>query len=280
MFGVLAEPVQTPRADIGAVLLNAGAIRRIGPSRMWVRTARRWAARGVPSLRLDFDGLGDADGDGERFGELAELYAPELLEQARAALDELERRCDVHRFVLVGHCSGAFWSFHGALCDERVVAALMVNPRTFFWHAWQATLRNVRRGLLLPSSWRLIAGGYVRPARIAAVVRHTPRSLLGKALAGRRRPRENDELALALDTLSDAGKRLHMVFSEGEPLHEELERQGRLRQAERWPNLTLHLIPGRDHALRPLYSQRHAEQALDQALDSELSPVSRGHPPA
>jgi dienelactone hydrolase len=280
MFGVLAEPLQTPRADIGAVLLNAGAIRRIGPNRMWVRTARRWAARGVPSLRLDFDGLGDASGDGERFGNLAELYVPELLEQTRAALDELERRCEVHRFVLVGHCSGAFWSFHGALRDERVVAAFMVNPRTFFWHAWQATLRNVRRGLLLPSSWRLIARGHVRPARIATVVRHTPRSLLGKALAGRRSPRESDELALALDTLSGAGKRLHMVFSEGEPLHEELERQGRLRQAEHWPNLTLQLIPGRDHALRPLYSQRDAERALDQALDSELSPVIRGHPPA
>jgi pimeloyl-ACP methyl ester carboxylesterase len=270
MFGVIAEPLRATRADIGAVLLNAGAIRRIGPNRMWVRTARRWAAQGVPSLRLDLDGLGDSDGDGERFGDMAELYAPELLEQTRAALDRLERHCDVHRFALVGHCSGAFWSFHGALSDERVVAALMVNPRTFFWDASQATLRYVRRGLLLPSSWRLIARGHVRPARIAAVVLQTPRSVLGRALAGRRRSRENDELALALDTLRSAGKRVRIVFSEGEPLHEELERQGRLRQGERWSNLTLQLIPGRDHALRPLHSQQHAERALDRGLDSEL----------
>ena len=44
-----------------------------------------------------------------------------------------------------------------------------------------------------------------------------------------------------------------------------------LNSNERWPNVKLELIPGRDHTLRPLYSQERAHEALDRALDRELA---------
>jgi len=276
MFGVLAEPVDASPTDLCAVLLNAGAIRRIGPNRMWVEIARRWAARGVPSLRLDLEGLGDTDGDADRFTSVAELYVPEMFDQTRAALDVLETRGPGRRFVLAGLCSGAFWSFHGALRDERVSAAFMLNPRTLFWDASQETVRYLRRGLLKPSSWQMIARGEVPFSRVSAVARQAPLSLVRHVVAERQARRTgSDELADTLDRLRDTGKRLVFVFSEEEPFHEELERQGRLEQGDRWPNLEVDLIPGRDHTLRPLYSQRHAHDALDRALDRELASLSR-----
>ena len=61
-MGILTEPVG-PAVDLCAVWLNAGPQRRIGPNRMWVETARRWAALGVPSVRVDLAAIGDADGD-------------------------------------------------------------------------------------------------------------------------------------------------------------------------------------------------------------------------
>jgi hypothetical protein len=87
LFGVLTEPAVAETTDLGAVLLNAGAIRRVGPNRMWVELARRWAARGVPSLRLDLEGLGDSDGDDSRFADVAELYIPQLVDQVQTAID-------------------------------------------------------------------------------------------------------------------------------------------------------------------------------------------------
>ena len=51
LFGVLAEPDLDVPAPVCAVLLNAGALRHIGPGRMWVELARRWTAKGVPTLR-------------------------------------------------------------------------------------------------------------------------------------------------------------------------------------------------------------------------------------
>ena len=62
MFGILTEPLASS-ADLCAVWLNAGPQRRTGPNRMWVETARRWAARGVPCMRLDLAAIGDAEGD-------------------------------------------------------------------------------------------------------------------------------------------------------------------------------------------------------------------------
>lgn len=285
MFGVLAEPAEGATQDLGAVLLNAGAIRRIGPNRMWVEIARRWASRGVPSLRLDLEGLGDADGDATRFADVAELYVPEMVVQVRGALDALSSRGTARRFVLAGLCSGAYWSFHGALQDERVVAAFMLNPRTLFWNASAETARELRRVLLHRTSWMRLLHGEGSPARLGALARTIPGGIL--ALARRRISRwktrrfGGDELDLALDRLRDVDKRLLFVFSGQEPFHEELQREGRLSKLDRWPNVELSLLAGRDHTLRPPESQRDADAALDRALDRELQrAASRARLPA
>jgi hypothetical protein len=258
LFGVLTEPVDVPAENLCAILLNAGAIRRIGPNRMWVETARRWAARGVPTLRLDLEGIGDADGDGGRFTELA-------------ALDSLESRGLGRSFVLVGLCSGAYWSFQGALRDDRVVAAFMLNPQALFWDPSLEAARDFRRGVLRASSWPSVLRGEVPLARIAALARQAPFALPRRALARwSARHAGEDDLDRALDQLRDTGKHLRFIFSGNEPLYEELELDGRLQRLERWPNVGLDLIPGRDHTLRPFRSQIHAHAALDRALEQEL----------
>jgi pimeloyl-ACP methyl ester carboxylesterase len=271
LFGVLSEPAVAESTDLGAVLLNAGAIRRIGPNRMWVELARSWAARGVPSLRLDLEGLGDSDGDDSRFADVAELYVPQLVDQVQTAIDVLEAQGIAQRFVLTGLCSGAYWAFHGALRDERVAAAFMINPRTLFWDASQETVRYLRRGMFQPASWGMVVRGEVERSRVGNVLRKAPRSLLRRAAARVQALGDSDQLDLVLDLLRDRGKQLMFVFSEKEPLDEELERQGRLPRNERWPNIELELIPGRDHTLRPHYSQQRAHEALDRALDRELA---------
>jgi pimeloyl-ACP methyl ester carboxylesterase len=278
LFAVLSEPggqaathaASSGVPELGALLLNAGAIRRIGPSRMWVEIARRWAAEGIPTLRLDLEGLGDADGDASRFADVAELYVPQFVAQVRAAIDFLEARTTARKFVLAGLCSGAYWSFHAALQDERVDAAFMLNPRLLFWDPVADNMRELRRRLLNPPSWRVVARGDVALARVGQVALHAPRSLLANAIARWQARGAIDQLDLALDGLSAAGKQLAFMFSDNEPLHDELERQGRLERSGRWPNLQLERLPGADHTLRPVQAQRGAHDALDRALHREL----------
>lgn len=275
LFGILAEPVGTRAADVCVVLLNAGAIHHIGPNRMWVEVARRWAARGVPVARMDLAALGDSAGDAFTSRDLAALYGRGTIDQVRAILDALEARGAATRFVLGGLCSGAYWSFHGALQEERVVSALLLNPRAFFWDPSLDKMRELRASLHSGTPWRRAAHGDASLAQILALLQWSPKAplMLARRAVSRRRMRRlgGDELDHAFDSLRDSDKTLTVAFSGEEPLHEELAREGRLKRLDRWPNFSLERLPGVHHSLREVSVQKATHQAIDQAMTRELA---------
>ncbi len=144
-FGVLAEPIDGARSDLCAVFLNAGAVRRIGPNRMWVEAARQWSGRGIPTLRIDLNGIGDADGEPVRRGEVGNFYKEIFASQMGAAFDFLVERGHGPRFVLVGLCSGAYWSINVAAHDSRVVEVIAINPRAVVWDDDLLARREARK---------------------------------------------------------------------------------------------------------------------------------------
>ncbi|MFZ0384411.1 MAG: alpha/beta hydrolase family protein, partial [Solirubrobacteraceae bacterium] len=273
LFGILAEPLGASR-DICLVLLNAGAQRRIGVNRMWVELSRRWAGRGVSSLRLDLEAIGDADGESGRFTDVNSFYVPEFVERVREVLDTLQERGLAPRFVLIGLCSGAYWALHTALADDRVTAALMLNTRVLMWDPELLSRREVERlrgGVVRIDSWRRIIRGQTPRSHLwlatAAVLRRllsTPGRLLAAGKQWLRGPAPTtDEVELLLDRLRDRGQRGLLLFTAEEPVYEELERGGYLRRWDRWPNLVLKADErlrsgsGADHTLRPLWLQQH-----------------------
>ncbi len=274
LFGVLAEPVGIPALGFCVVFLNAAANRRIGPNRMWTDIARRWTARGAPTLRLDMEGIGDADGDSDRYSDVRELYVPRFVAQVRAALDALEAQGQVPRFVLVGLCSGAYWGFHAALEDARVCTALMLNPRVLFWSDELEPvrdLRRIRRRFLRSSAWRRVARGeiLIDAARLRSIARAAALSPLRLASSSRESS-QDEEVAHAFEHLREAGRRAVFVFCDGEPLREELEATGLLARLDEWPNVSFESIPGRDHTMRPLWMHSCVHAAVDRAFDAEL----------
>ena len=46
LYAIVSQPLDSPVADGTIIMFNAGAIRRIGPNRIWTEAARRWAAAG------------------------------------------------------------------------------------------------------------------------------------------------------------------------------------------------------------------------------------------
>lgn len=272
LFGVVSEPCEGHRADLALVLLNAGAVRRIGPNRMWVEAARRWASQGVPTLRLDIEGLGDSDGDESRYADSAALYSPVVVDQIRAALDQLQAEGVASRFVVAGLCAGASWAFHALGQDSRVVAAIMVNPFTFFWSDHLTTERDVRRVRKLTqlSSWRRALRGEVSSAQAMTIARWVLATPLQLSARSRRRRARDEQLDDALDGLRESRRRVVLLLGRGEPLWNELSRDGHLERLARWPNVELHALPSRDHTFRALPLQRRVHDALDQALLTEL----------
>jgi pimeloyl-ACP methyl ester carboxylesterase len=287
LVGVLAEPEGAP-AQLCAVLLNSGALRHIGQNRMWVETARRWAARGVPTVRIDLAGIGDSDGDARPLEQDEGLYVPRYVVQTHEVLDALAARGLPDRFVLAGLCSGAYWSLHAALEDERVRAVFMINPRALFWHWTVGALRDARnvRKALRADTWYKLARGQITAQRARTVgqgVAVAVRSLPSRAIAARRDRRSGgDELDRALARLQAADTQVLGLFTHGEPLLEELRRSGGLRRMGRRPNVRVVTIPGplTSHTLEPLLLQRRVNEVLDEALGTALARAHAAGEPA
>jgi alpha-beta hydrolase superfamily lysophospholipase len=260
LMGTLCEPSGESASGLCVVLLNAGGIYRVGPNRMWVEAARRWAARGVPTLRLDVEAIGDSDGAPTPYADDAALYVPELVPQVLQAVDALHEQGVGDRFVLGGLCSGAYWAFQGALEHERVVAAMMLNPRVLVWDPGVSRadddLRVLRTGGI---SWAKIKRNFSLRRALALTV---------WMLGSRGRGSAVEDL---LKRFESSGKRALLLFAEDEPLQTDLELSGTLARLERLDTFTYERLAVRDHTLRPTWSQHRAHEALDRALERELT---------
>lgn len=247
-FGIVSRRRTAGRPPLALVLLSAGALPHTGPNRAWVEVARRWAARGIPTIRLDLAGMGEAGGEDPEVLSDDGIHAFWRVDDVRRVLDLLEASGTADRFVLGGLCNGAYYSLHEALTDSRVCGLLFINLFVVTW------------------SGELIA----ERARRAAIAN-------GLANDGRQgfdcsaECRNAEDAIAAFDRLRERGTEALLLFGKQEPLYEEFARQGLLDQLDRWPNLRLERIPSRDQMFRAGWLQRHVHERVDEALERMLA---------
>lgn len=112
-----------PTRDPLVILVNVASDRHVGPGRLWVDLARRWAGHGFEVLRVDQRGCGDSPvGRGGTFGL---LYATEWLDDLPALLDD--PTVAGRPVVFVSLCSGAYSALEAAFVRE-VSAVYAINP--------------------------------------------------------------------------------------------------------------------------------------------------------
>ncbi|HVV47927.1 MAG TPA: alpha/beta hydrolase [Bryobacteraceae bacterium] len=266
MFGILTEPpAGAHRTTHGLLFLNAGGVRHTGPNRMWVESARRWAAVGVPSLRLDLPGIGESEGPESL--DVPALYREFLIEQIASAIDTLRRTAGMKRFTVIGLCSGACWGFHAAVRFPGVQSAILVNPSLLYWDP------EVDRRRILPrfgdgfggwSDWMKMAATGLRRGGIGRVTHRIAETL--------RRTNSDAYIQLGFRNFEQAWaaferarKRVTLVFREGEPLLAEMETAGQLPSADgRWARCIR--VPNTGHTFRPLWAQKMLHDLIDREL--------------
>ncbi|HEY2772405.1 MAG TPA: hypothetical protein VGI87_17650, partial [Solirubrobacteraceae bacterium] len=272
-FGILTEPVSEAPRPLTGVLLNGGALRHTGPNRSAVETARRWAARGVASVRFDLSGLGDAAGDERALVSNTALYARRSTDDVLGVVDQLAARGLPERFVLGGLCTAGYQSLHAALADPRIAGAALINLYAFYWSealvAERETFRsrNMQRRPALLQMMR----GRLTPENLMTALRSVQPNRIRR---GGRHPSERAQraaIARMLDRLRDQGTELLLLLSEEEPLYDQLRRQRHLAHLDRWPNLTVERIPSRDHMFRALWLQDRVHTHVDGLLDRVLA---------
>jgi hypothetical protein len=253
--GILCEPepgLLAPAAP--AVLLpNTGANGRVGNGRVAVRLARRLAAAGIASLRMDATGIGDgggaagADAAGAGADGPPDTYHPRLVRDVVAAIDLLEAR-GFARVVVAGVCSGAHVAFQAAAGDARIRGLVLANLPAFDRAAGFAAPAN---GVPPPPGERRIL------RRLQRLARRSARRLAAEADSGAAR-----RLGLELG-LDRAGRWMRTVlarrtdvvlaYSEGDPGLRELRVHfgRRARRLAGSGEARCVLLAGDDHSLLP-----------------------------
>jgi pimeloyl-ACP methyl ester carboxylesterase len=273
LAGVLTEPASAPEVDLCAVLMNAGALRHIGPHRMWVEAARRWAARGVSTLRFDVVGVGDSEGEASLYARRGAFQRVEFAAQVIAAMNALEHDGVATRFLLGGVCSGAYWSLHAALADERVDGLLLLNMLAFNWTPELGALRDARRTRALLQTGdvgtvlRIVAQDRWRITRMISTKLHRAVTLRRPES---RPPPAAGEVVEVLDGLRDRDVQILLLLSAGEPLYDDFAADGLIERLGEWPNLHLERISTNEHVFSLITSQRRAHELLDAALTRML----------
>jgi pimeloyl-ACP methyl ester carboxylesterase len=244
------------------IMVNTGFGRRIGDGRVYVTLARRLAAIGVPSLRMDLSGFGDSR---EEPGIDADPYSIRHVEDVVAAINALEQTGLRHP-LLIGICSGAHTVFHSALADRRVHGIVAVNLQKFIWKAG-ASLKVENRRQRRPISfylraagaftaWRRVVSGDVAILPILAVLVTRPFSSAFRRACLRLETvtgigSRAGATARDVAQLSARGTRLDLIYSEDDPGLAELSQHfgTRLRGLNGMPGVHVHVIGAADHAL-------------------------------
>ncbi len=256
LFGVLCRPAGPVEGDRAVIIGNSSGDPRYGFARGACQLARRLAASGTASLRMDFAGLGDSIAADDA---PSHVFETDRQVDWSAALDALQD-IGFRRFAAHGLCSGAYHAFHAALADPRIDSLLLVNFPLFQWQHGDAiefmshsaqkpaqVLHKLRRR----DVWRRLLRGEL----------HLATRLTTKAKAVVARPAASGG-SFAQDSMAQLAPRVRTLFlfggdDAGIAALEQVFGPGRAP-----PGATLQIAPGLDHALSTAAMRSDAADAM------------------
>ena len=122
LFGILTRPDDEGHGAPVFVFLNAGLLHRAGPHRLHVRLARRLAAHGIHSLRVDLGGLGDS------LAPQGVTYPESVTVDFADILELISTETGLTSTVLVGLCSGADNAIRLTADNPAVSGLVLMDP--------------------------------------------------------------------------------------------------------------------------------------------------------
>lgn len=266
--GILHEPAAGPvRAPI--LFLHGWGGYRIGPHRLFVTAARRFAALGHPCLRIDFRGRGDSD------GAPGDTTIGTMIADALAAAAFLTRAAPGQPLILAGICSGAKVAMGACNAHPSIGSLILWSAEAMAGHG-QATRRTRRIVRMLtayaaklanPATWRKIL-----------TLRVNTR-MVGKAVAGRSdSPREEGQDRAILAALSRFGGPTLFVYGAADPESASARDQFAAFCRTAGARATVHAIAEADHNFCAPQAESELLSVTDRWLRDSVAP--RREPPA
>lgn len=277
-FGVYCHSGQgtAQRAEAPAVLfLNTGASHHIGDGRIFVLFARRLAAMGIASLRMDLGGLGDST-PAARSVTLDTIYSQESCADAMRGADWLVAQ-GYPSVVVFGVCGGAFVGLHACAQHPRIVGSFGVNLQKFIWDGVDrtpgttglASNRVLRRSAFSVEKWKKVLRGETSLSRVVnGLAQRFARSLTRRAAdfvdATTRWSFAPSEARRLMQRIHMKGAEVRLVYGEYDLGLDELKVQfgAKLGGLRAFTHVHAVTLPKLDHAL---FTQAAREAAMADA---------------
>jgi len=155
LIGIIAQPAQP--IETGLVIIVGGPQYRAGSHRQFTLLARQLAEQGIASIRFDYRGMGDSEGDMRNF----EAIDADI----KAAIDTITTQTPgIKQIVLWGLCDAASAALYYGHTDPRVKGLILLNP----WVHTEAGAARARlkhyylNRLLSKAFWAKLFSGKVR----------------------------------------------------------------------------------------------------------------------
>jgi exosortase A-associated hydrolase 1 len=210
LIGIATVPERP--IDTGVLIIVGGPQYRAGSHRQFTLLARQLGDQGIASLRFDYRGMGDSEGDFRNF---------EVIDQdIRAAIDTFQTQVpEIEHVALWGLCDAASAALYYGHTDPRVNKLILLNP----WvhseaGAARARLRHYYLSRLLQKSfWTKLFSGQVKLAESAGHLAQSARQAASSdpALAAPVDPRHGSAgyVDRMLRGLKRFGGDVHVVLS-------------------------------------------------------------------
>lgn len=118
LMGIVNQP--SGHIDTGVLIIVGGPQYRVGSHRQFTQLARALGSQKIPSMRFDYRGMGDSEGEKQPFDDICDDIS--------AAVDSLIEATGVKKVVLWGLCDAASASMIYAHKDERIAGQVLLNP--------------------------------------------------------------------------------------------------------------------------------------------------------
>jgi exosortase A-associated hydrolase 1 len=258
LVGVVAIPEHD--ANVGVLIMVGGPQYRVGSHRQFTLLARGLTAAGFPSLRFDYSGMGDSEGDRLGFEKTGE--------DVSAAIDAfIECVPGVARVVLWGLCDAASSAMMLAHRDSRVKGMVLLNPWVHTGeYSPEVKLSHFYRPLFTDQDhWRRLFSGKIQLLPALKELVQDALALLGK-LRPRGRPKHSQRHFI--DEMLEGFQRFQydvlLILSENDLTAKEfttlVSSDKNWKSALHKPGVEVHTITGADHT----FSQRSAQEQVSQ----------------
>lgn len=258
LLGVLHIPEkEQERQSIGLVFLHGWAGYRIGPHQMFTKMARRAEKLGFCSLRFDFRGRGDSEGDTEA----ATLST--MISDALAACAFLRESTDVAEIALIGDCSGSEVAIGAGPLDPTIRAMILWSApivagdrRSLEAAKRKHILITYLRKLLYRETWQKLFGRRLQLGQIWRVLRS------GGKGAGETGSPEDAAIDWERRFMDFAGPRL-FIYGGNDPTTPECVEHYRALCERAGKPYEIHIVPGANHAF---YSLAWENEVIEKSL--------------